>query len=83
MAAEEGSMNPLSARLLLVFLAVAAADAAFTQSLRRQPLLLGTSQLDLSRSTYFSGTATAQRNTNLHGQQGTPAYDYRNRLRLI
>jgi hypothetical protein len=55
MAAEEGLMNPLSVRLLLVFLAVAAADAAFTQSLRGQPLLLGTWQLDLSRSTYFPG----------------------------
>ena len=48
-------MNPLSVRLLMVLLAVAVADPAFTQSVRRQPLLLGTWQLDLSRSTYFPG----------------------------
>jgi len=48
-------MNPLSVRVLLVLVAVAAADAGFTQSPRRQPLLLGTWQLDLSRSTYFPG----------------------------
>jgi hypothetical protein len=48
-------MNPLSVRSLLVLLiAVAAVDAAFAQS-RRQPLLLGSWQLDLSRSTYFPG----------------------------
>ena len=55
MAVEEGLMNPLSVRVLLVFLAVAAADAAFTQSPRGQPLLLGTWQLDLVRSRYFPG----------------------------
>jgi hypothetical protein len=48
-------MNPLSVRLLLVLLVVAAADTAFTQSPRQQPLLLGSWQLDLSRSTYFPG----------------------------
>ena len=48
-------MNPLAVRVLLVFLAVAAADTAFTQSQRGQPLLLGTWELDLNRSRYFPG----------------------------
>jgi hypothetical protein len=55
MVAEEGWMNPLSARSLLVCLVVALADAAFTQPITAQRLLLGTWELDLSRSTYFPG----------------------------